>query len=241
MNRSIGRGSGLNLLVEGAPGCLEYHATTDLDGVVGEAFGLFAATNIDGFVIIVLLFGQAVGRNSVVRVIVGTYLGFAAILAISILGALGARLLPESAIPYFGLLPLTLGLFIAWSAWREHRTHPPPDTTPAEDGRGAARSPDSGHAATGPGVFVVAAVTLSDGADNISAYIPVFSTAGVGEVLIYVVVFLVLVAVWCAIGHFLARRHLVAGALSRWGHIVLPVVLIGVGLIILIDGHAFGL
>ena len=210
-------------------------------GLIGQAVGLFALTNIDGFVIIVLFFGQAIGRDRVARVVVGTYLGFAAILAISILGAVGVRLLPEATIPYFGLLPLALGLFLAWSAWREHRTHPTTTTTPAQDGPGAARSPDTGHAATGPGVFVVAAVTLSDGGDNISAYIPVFSTAGAGEVLTYALVFLVLLAIWCAAGHFFARRHLIADALSRWGRIVLPVVLIGVGLTILVEGHAFGL
>jgi cadmium resistance protein CadD (predicted permease) len=82
---------------------------------------------------------------------------------------------------------------------------------------------------------------LSDGGDNISAYIPVFSTAGAGGVLTYVLVFLVLLAIWCAAGHFFARRHLVADALSHWGRIVLPVVLIGVGLTILVGGRAFGL
>jgi cadmium resistance protein CadD (predicted permease) len=56
-----------------------------------------------------------------------------------------------------------------------------------------------------------------------------------------VTVFLALVAVWCAAGNWFARRPLVARALSRWGHIVLPVVLIGIGLAILIGGHAFGL
>ena len=210
-------------------------------GLIGQAVGLFALTNIDGFVIIVLFFGQAIGRDRVVRVVLGTYLGFTAILAISILGALGVRLLPESAVPYFGLLPLALGLFLAWSAWRENRSHPPTTTSAARDSPGSARSPDTGHAATGPGVLVVAAVTLSDGGDNISAYIPVFSTAGAGEVLTYVVVFLVLLAIWCAAGHFFARRHLIADALTRWGPIVLPVVLIGVGLMILVEGHAFGL
>jgi cadmium resistance protein CadD (predicted permease) len=129
-------------------------------GLIGQAIGLFALTNIDGFVIIVLFFGQAIGRDSVARVIVGTYLGFTVILAISILGAVGVRSLPEAALPYFGLLPLTLGLFIAWSAWREHRSHPANKTAPAQDSPGAARGPDTGHAGTGPGVFVVAAVTL---------------------------------------------------------------------------------
>jgi cadmium resistance protein CadD (predicted permease) len=54
-------------------------------------------------------------------------------------------------------------------------------------------------------------------------------------------VVLVLVAVWCAAGGFFATRPIVARGLSRWGHIVLPVVLIGIGLVILVEGRAFGL
>jgi cadmium resistance protein CadD (predicted permease) len=49
-----------------------------------------------------------------------------------------------------------------------------------------------------------------------------------------VIVFLVLVGVWCAAGRFFATRPVVARALSRWGHVVLPAVLIGIGVLILL-------
>jgi cadmium resistance protein CadD (predicted permease) len=49
------------------------------------------------------------------------------------------------------------------------------------------------------------------------------------------------VALWCALGWFFATRPLIARALSRWGHLLLPGVLIGIGIIILVKGHAFGL
>lgn len=48
--------------------------------------------------------------------------------------------------------------------------------------------------------------------------------------------FLVGVAAWCAAGRYFATRPLVAQTLSRWGHILLPIVLIAIGLIILIEG-----
>jgi cadmium resistance protein CadD (predicted permease) len=35
--------------------------------------------------------------------------------------AFGPTFLPESAIPYLGLLPLALGLKAAWQAWKSHR------------------------------------------------------------------------------------------------------------------------
>ena len=55
------------------------------------------------------------------------------------------------------------------------------------------------------------------------------------------VVFLILVAVWVAAGRLFATRPLIAKALSRWGHVLLPVVLIGLGALILAEGGAFGL
>ncbi|WP_432030799.1 hypothetical protein [Streptomyces sp. 1222.5] len=48
-------------------------------------------------------------------------------------------------------------------------------------------------------------------------------------------------AVWIAAGRYFATRPVIARALSRWGHILLPVVLIGIGLLILVEGGAFGL
>lgn len=68
-----------------------------------------------------------------------------------------------------------------------------------------------------------------------------FATAGIGGMSVYAVVFLILVAVWCFAGRFFATRPVVARALARWGHIVLPAVLIAIGLLILVEGGAFGL
>jgi cadmium resistance protein CadD (predicted permease) len=202
--------------------------------VIGQAVGLFAVTNIDDIVILALFFGQAIGRGSVLRVILGQYLGFAAILAASILGALGAGLLPETAIPYLGLIPLALGLRAGVHVSHDRRRRTAHDTT-AEDDRPTPHGENSGG---GPGVLAVAAVTLANGGDNIGVYIPVFTTADLAGLLTYTGVFLVLVGMWCGAAHSFAGRPMIARALSRWGHILLPVVLISIGLIILNEGRA---
>lgn len=196
-------------------------------GPAGQAVGMFAVTNVDDIVVLAVLFGRTAGRRgAAARVLAGQYLGFAAILAVSVAGALGAGLLPETVIPYLGLLPLVLGLRAAWRVWRERH---------GADGAEPAGTGD------GPTMPAVAAVTFAGGGDNIGVYVPVFATAGTGGLVVFVVVFLVLVAVWCVVGRFLATRPVVARALARWGHIVLPMVLIGIGLLILVEGGAFGL
>jgi cadmium resistance protein CadD (predicted permease) len=84
-------------------------------GLIGQAAGMFAVTNIDDLVILALFFGAAAGRRGAqARVVAGQYLGFAAILIVSIVGAFGLGLLPHAVIPYLGLLPLALGIRAAW-------------------------------------------------------------------------------------------------------------------------------
>ncbi|GHD23716.1 cadmium resistance transporter [Streptomyces galbus] len=198
-------------------------------GIVGQAVGLFAVTNIDDIVVLALFFAQGAGRRGAARrVVLGQYLGFAAILAVAVAAAFGATFLPAAALPYLGLLPLALGLKAAWRAWRDRRD-------------GGTDHEDEQAGAGGPGPLEVAAVTFANGGDNIGVYVPVFATAGVGGMSVYAVVFLALVGVWCCAGRFFATRPVIAGALARWGHVLLPLVLVALGVLILVEGGAFGL
>ena len=180
-------------------------------GLVARAAGMFAATNVDDLLILALFFGRT---RTTARIVAGQYLGFTAILAASVVGALGATLLPEQLRPWLGLIPIALGLkaFL-------HRH----DEDEDED-------PDN----TGPGILTVAGVTLANGGDNIGVYVPVFTTSG--HLPVYATVFLILVGVWCAAGWFLATRPVVARALARWGHVVLPAVLVTIGAVVLAEG-----
>ncbi|MBL3735591.1 cadmium resistance transporter, partial [Mycobacteroides abscessus] len=71
-------------------------------------------------------------------------------------------------------------------------------------------------------------------------YVPVFATAGTAAMTVYITVFLAGVALWCAAGWYFASRPAVAEILTRWGHLILPVVLIGLGIAILAEGGVFG-
>jgi cadmium resistance protein CadD (predicted permease) len=166
-------------------------------------------------------------KNTTRNIAIGQYLGFAAILAVAVAAAFGATFLPGLALLYLGLLPLTLGIRAAIKAWKHRNDNDEDDS--------------AGESNSGPKVLEVAAVTFANGGNNIRVYVPVFATAGAGGMSIYVIVFLILLAAWIAAGRFFATRPLIAKALSGWGRIRLPVVLIGVGLLILIEGGAFGL
>lgn len=197
-------------------------------GIIAGAAGLFAVTNMDDMVVLSLFFGRGAGHpGSARRIVTGQYLGFTAILAVAIGAAYGATFLPGSVIPYLGMAPLALGLRAAWLGWREHRR-----------GDGGEQPGDGRN---GPAALQVATVTFAGGGDNIGVYVPVFASAGLAGMSVYAVIFLILVGAWCAAGWFFATRPLVARALGRWGHILLPLVLITIGLLILARGGAFGL
>ena len=193
-----------------------------------QAIGLFIATNIDDIVILSLFFGRGQGQPGTTRrILAGQYLGFLGILGAAVAAAFGAQvLLPEAILPYFGLIPLGLGLWAAWQAWK-NRGEDDDDEAQLEGKRVS--------------VWTVAAVTFANGGDNLGVYVPVFVSVSWGAVLAYCIVFLVLVAVLVFLAKWISSRKPIAEALERWEHILFPAVLIGLGLVILVSGGAFGL
>ena len=192
-----------------------------------QAIGLFIVTNIDDIIVLSLFFARGAGqRGTTARILAGQYLGFGGILAAAVLVTLGAdAFLPPQAIPYFGLIPLLLGVWAAWQAWRGDDDD---DDEAKVSGKNVA-------------VLTVAAVTFANGGDNIGVYVPVFLSVGPAAVIAYCVVFLALVAVLVVLAKFVATRRPIAEVLERWEHVLFPIVLIGLGLFILVEGGAFGL
>ena len=192
-----------------------------------QAIGLFAATNIDDIIVLSLFFARGAGqRGTTARILAGQYLGFAGILVAAILVTTGAgAFLPPAAIPYFGLIPLDLGLWAAWEAWRG-------DGDDDDEAKVAGKK---------VGVGTVAGVTFANGGDNIGVYTPVFLSVEPLAVVAYCVIFLALVAVLVALARFVATRPPIAEVLERFEHILFPIVLIGLGIVILVSGGAFGL
>ena len=190
-----------------------------------QAIGLFIATNIDDIIVLSLFFARGAGQpGTTARIAVGQYLGFAGILGAAVLVTLGAdAFLPPAVIPYFGLIPLVLGLWAAWEAWR------------GDD------DDDAKVAGKNVAVWTVAGVTFANGGDNIGVYVPVFLSVGPAAVVAYCIVFLVLVAALVMLAKFVATRPPIAEVLERWEHILFPIVLIGLGIAILVGGGAFGL
>lgn len=76
-------------------------------------------------------------------------------------------------------------------------------------------------------------VTIANGGDNIAVYVPLFARRSILELATMGATFFVLVAVWCSAAWRVRTLPLVARVLDRWGHVLAPIVLIGLGVYIL--------
>jgi cadmium resistance protein CadD (predicted permease) len=176
--------------------------------VVTASVTTFAATNIDDIVLLTLFFARRVPTRNIVA---GQYLGFLAIILLSCVGLLLTLAIPHHWIRALGLVPLALGLKQLLLLFK-----PPAEESPADR----------------QGLISIALVTLSNGADNVGVYIPFFS---VNRNYLWLILtsYAVLVALWCMIGRWLGNHPTILNMVNRVGHLMVPIVFIGLGVYIL--------
>jgi cadmium resistance protein CadD (predicted permease) len=192
---------------------------------VASAAGLFAGTNIDDIVVLAALnvSRRAGGRPRAWQIWVGPATGIAVLVVVSLLAALGLRLIPEGWIWLLGLVPIGLGVWRLVIAVRAH----------------AAGTPVSAAMAAGlPGVI---GRTIANGGDNIAAYTPVFRTLSPAATAMTIAVFAVAVPVWCLAGSWLVSHQRITVTIQRWGHWIIPAVFITIGLYVFYKAGVLGL
>lgn len=191
---------------------------------MAAAVGVFAGTNIDDIIVLTVLFltSRASGKPRPWQIVLGQYAGIGVLIAASAIAALGLTIVPDQWVGLLGLIPIALGVRSLVQAIRARN-----------DGEDA--SP-----VVASGLFSVAAVTIANGADNISVYTPMFRTLGVGDSLITVAVFTVLVAAWCAAGAWLGGHRRIIDVVTRFGHWIVPAVFIAIGTVILAESGVVG-
>ncbi len=192
----------------------------------------FVASNLDDIVVLMLFFGQLNPRFRPRHIVMGQYLGFAILLLASLPGLLGGMVLPKPWLGLLGFLPLAIGL----QQLLRPEEEPPPIQT-AHIGP----EPKGLQQFLHPHTYQVAAVTIANGGDNISIYLPLFASSSLPSFGVIIAVFLILVALWCYLAYQLSRHPAIAPLLLRYGHRVVPLVLIGLGFYILIESQSYQL
>jgi cadmium resistance protein CadD (predicted permease) len=195
--------------------------STTLLSTIAIGITVFAVTNIDDILLLAAFFSDA--RLKRRNILIGQFLGIAALVAASSAAAALALVVPQGWIALLGFAPLLLGLRGLLALWRSN-------TPDVQDN--AVREEHAIEDRTHSQVFAVAAVTIANGGDNLGVYIPLFASQ-MSAIPLYVVVFAAMTVLWCALGYALVSNRWIGEFVTRIARWALPFVLIGLGLHIL--------
>ena len=197
--------------------------------IVIVAVTAFIATNLDDLFVLIVYFSHK--EFDKVSVILGQYIGISLLTFISSLVYFFKFIIPASYIALLGILPILIGLKSLWSLREESSKEllKKSDTPIIQD---KDENPEFSIYKT----FKVASVTLSNGSDNLGIYAPLFASMTIFPLVLTIIIFMFMIGLWCIIGYFMVSKTIIGNKLKRYGHIILPFVLILIGLGILLGG-----
>ena len=159
---------------------------TELITSITTAIATFTVTNIDDILILILLFTQVNILFRRRQIVFGQYLGFITLVLASLPGFFGGFLLPDYFLNYLGVVPLFLGL-IYLNNLRQSETETITEVLPDDNSPGWLKRLLSAQ------VCSVASITIANGSDNISIYLPLFASSSIYSLTIIITTFLFLV------------------------------------------------
>lgn len=210
------------------------------------AFVSFASTNIDDIFILTLFFSQINNDMKIKHIVIGQYLGIGLLTIISIIGALGVSVAPSEYVGFLGLVPIYLGV----KAYFDYKK----ENTDDEDVSNQELQNNTNIRSIGleettyiqekhrlsfarnfinPSVIKVFSLTLANGADNIGIYVPLFTSMNLMGIVVTVIIFMLLIALWCFIALKLSERTFVQKNIEKYKHIFVPMIFICLGVFIL--------
>jgi cadmium resistance transport/sequestration family protein len=200
----------------------------DLITAGATGFTAFTATNLDDIFILLLFFSQVNATFRRRQIVAGQYLGFAALVLVSLPGFLGSFIFPRPWIGMLGIIPIAIGISRLFNQQEEE----------AESEQAVPSSEHSWFSSVlSPQAYSVAGVTFANGGDNIGIYVPLFGSTTWQGLLVILAVFFSLVGVWCYTADQMTKVPAIAATLTRYGNYLVPFVLIGLGILVLVDSH----
>ncbi|BBD68072.1 cadmium resistance transporter [Nostoc commune NIES-4072] len=193
----------------------------------------FIATNIDDIVILLLLFSQINANFRRRHIVAGQFLGFTVLLILSLSGLFGGLVLSKSWIGLLGLLPIAIGISSLVNK-QEDSLEEVVATTEESEASNITNF-------LSPQTYSVAAITVANGSDNISVYVPLFASSNLESFVIIIGLFFLLLGVWCYAAYKLINYRVIADVLTRYGNNIVPFVLIGLGAFIVLKSGALNL
>ena len=174
------------------------------------AVTLFASTNIDDLVVLIGFFADR--RFRARDIVAGQYAGLAILFLVSAAGSLLSLVIPRAYLGLLGVFPIVIGIKKLLDLRRD--------------------GPEAQNGSHGS-IAGVALVTIANGGDNIGVYIPTFAVHSGNEIAAIAVVFVAMTALWCTLARWMVNHRRFGAPIRRYGHILAPLVLIGIGILII--------
>jgi cadmium resistance protein CadD (predicted permease) len=194
-----------------------------LVALLGLAIALFASTNVDDLFVLLGLFSDP--KLSTRDIVVGQYAGIATLFGLSIAASLLSLVIPRAYIGLLGIVPIVIGAKRFVELFRG---------TDGTEGLELRREVGGyGRTAT------VALVTIANGGDNIGIYTPSLAIRSLYEIAVIALVFVVMTALWCYFAHLMVNHPNLGAPIRLYGHRVAPIVLIGLGILIIYQAGSF--
>jgi cadmium resistance protein CadD (predicted permease) len=215
-----------------------------MDGVMGSvqaAVAVAMATTFDDNIYLTGFFSETNRAFRPIHIVVGELLGFTVLISTSfVVSRVLAKTIPLSSIGWLGLMPILIGLV---NLVELIRPTPPRDLQPPVQGQRAegfaTRHLSLTTVLREHHTYKVSAVTLSNGGNNLSIYIPLMATSSSAAAWLTMVVCYVAVITWLHLSFRLTRLPFVAIHLSRHARRLFPFVLMWLGVRILSDSGAW--
>ena len=211
----------------------------DFGRAVGTACGSFAVTNIDDMFVLVTFYAEASAGKGLtsLKITIGQYVGFSVIIVISLIWFGASLLFSPEPIGFLGLLPLLLGTWWMFGLLPSKHKEPEPEpesSTAATASRVSTRAPTWVKS-----IVKVAGITLMNGGDNIGTYIPLFSQAKGAEIAVYIVVYYILLGVWCLAAFLVMKQKHILRVAQKYARIAIPFLYVGLGIFIIVKSKCY--
>jgi cadmium resistance protein CadD (predicted permease) len=194
--------------------------------LLGFAIALFASTNVDDVFVQIGFFADPKFHPR--NIVFGQYAGITSLFAVSLVASLLSLMIPRLYLDLLGTAPILIG---AKKLVDLHSERDKGEATLERHSNTCA----NGRSAT------VALVTIANGGDNIGIYAPAFAMRSSREITVIALAFVAMTALWCFAAHSMVSHPKLGVLIRRCGHRVAPLVLIGLGILILYQAGSFGL
>ena len=186
---------------------------------------LYSGTAVDLLIILMLFFAKRKSRKDIINIYLGQFLGSVSLILLSLLFAFVLDYIPSKEIlGLLGLIPIFLGLKVLLLG----------------DSDGEAIAKEGLRKDNKNLIFLVAMITFAScGADNIGVFVPYFTTLNLGNLIVTLLTFLVMIYILVFSAQKLAQVPSVGETLEKYSRWFVAVVYLGLGIYILVENNSF--